>query len=222
MTILIIGNEGDVEECKLKFGMTHTFIQVRNHTEAVQYFLISDVVFDFIIEANLEKIEIYVGANTVPVFFNTAKLTLRKIRSASAQPLAFPFFGFNGLPTLVNRPVLEVSLLKKEDHSALQLICSQLTTDFLMVEDSVGLITPRVICMIINEAYLTAEEGTATREDIDMAMKLGTNYPFGPFEWSARIGLKNVYEILMAVYQETKDDRYKISALLSKEALAVG
>ena len=64
------------------------------------------------------------------------------------------------------------------------------------VADIPGFITPRVISMIINEAYFTLDEKVSTKEEIDTAMKLGTNYPYGPFEWGATIGLKNVYELI--------------------------
>jgi 3-hydroxybutyryl-CoA dehydrogenase len=72
--------------------------------------------------------------------------------------------------------------------------------------------------MIINEAYYTVEEGTATRADVDLAMKLGTNYPYGPFEWSQKIGLGSVYDVLLAVYEATHDERYLICPLLKQEA----
>jgi 3-hydroxybutyryl-CoA dehydrogenase len=114
---------------------------------------------------------------------------------------------------------LEVSVLKEDDTALLKRFCQQLNTEFLLVDDRVGMVTPRIICMIINEAYCTVQEGTASRADIDLAMKLGTNYPFGPFEWCARIGLKNVYELLEAIYEDSKDERYKISALMKKEYL---
>jgi 3-hydroxybutyryl-CoA dehydrogenase len=81
------------------------------------------------------------------------------------------------------------------------------------------MVTPRVIFMIINEAYFTVQEGTARKADIDQGMKLGTNYPYGPFEWSELIGLQHVYELLEAVYEDTKDERYKICSLLKKEYL---
>jgi 3-hydroxybutyryl-CoA dehydrogenase len=74
--------------------------------------------------------------------------------------------------------------------------------------------------MIINEAYYTVQEGTASREDIDLAMKLGTNYPYGPFEWCQRIGIKYIFELLTAVYEDTKDERYRICPLLKKEYLS--
>jgi 3-hydroxybutyryl-CoA dehydrogenase len=114
---------------------------------------------------------------------------------------------------------MEVSFWRTDDEPQLKRICQELNTDFLIVDDRVGLVTPRIICMIINEAYYSFMEGTASREDIDLAMKLGTNYPYGPFEWSQRIGIKHIYELLEALYEDTKDERYKICPLLRKEYL---
>jgi 3-hydroxybutyryl-CoA dehydrogenase len=102
-----------------------------------------------------------------------------------------------------------VCVSKKESESNVQLICAQLGTDYALVKDQAGFATPRVISMIINEAYLTAEEGTATIADIDLAMKLGTNYPFGPFEWARRIGIADVIKLMDALYAATDDVRYK-------------
>jgi 3-hydroxybutyryl-CoA dehydrogenase len=70
--------------------------------------------------------------------------------------------------------------------------------------------------MIINEAYYTLEEKVSTKEQIDVAMKLGTNYPLGPFEWSEKIGINNIYELLRKLSME--NDRYTIAPLLRKTA----
>jgi 3-hydroxybutyryl-CoA dehydrogenase len=51
-------------------------------------------------------------------------------------------------------------------------------------------------------------------EDIDKGMRLGTNYPNGPFEWCDRIGIRDVYETLEAIWCDTHDERYKICPLL--------
>lgn len=110
-------------------------------------------------------------------------------------------------------------MLRQDQESRLITTCKELGTGFQIVDDRVGLVTPRIICMIINEAYYTVQEGTAGKEDIDLAMKLGTNYPFGPFEWCQKIGVKNVYELLAAIYNDTKDERYKICPQLKKEYL---
>ena len=70
--------------------------------------------------------------------------------------------------------------------------------------------------MIINEAYFTLEEKVSTKEEIDTAMKLGTNYPYGPFEWGQKIGLKKVNELLTTLAET--NSRYTPAALLQKEA----
>lgn len=218
MRILIVGDEAHAEECKQKLGTGHSYKTVSDYTQLAKRFPEQDVIFDFIIDEEPEEFALYADQSCV-VFLNTAKMNLAQFAFSVENDFACTMFGFNGLPTFFNRPVLEVSCLKKEDTMKLNGVMKNLGTDFLLVDDRVGLVTPRVICMIINEAYYTVQEGTATREDIDIAMKLGTNYPFGPFEWCKRIGIRHVYELLEAVYDDTKDERYKICPLLKREYL---
>lgn len=218
MRILIVGDEHHVEECKQKLGSSHTYSAVPDHTNLQKHMRDKDIIFDFLIDHEFEEFENYLES-PCPIFLNTAKISLTELSNTVDNRVKSTIFGFNGLPTFFNRAILEVSVFKNEDLKKLESITKALATEFLVVEDRVGLVTPRVICMIINEAYYTVQEGTATREDIDVAMKLGTNYPFGPFEWCQRIGIRNVYELLEAVYDDTKDERYKICPLLKREYL---
>jgi len=214
MNILVIGSELNLQECQLKFGDAHSYKMNERHStndSLTQH----DVIFDFVIESDPSQIKIYNTLSNTTLFLNTAKVTLARLNSNAS--LSCPVFGFVGLPTFLNRSLLETSVYKPPQKSALEGICKRLDTKFQIVEDRVGMITPRVICMIINEAYFTVEEGTATREDIDLAMKLGTNYPYGPFEWCQKIGPRHVYELLTSVYADTKDERYKTCALLEAE-----
>jgi 3-hydroxybutyryl-CoA dehydrogenase len=127
-------------------------------------------------------------------------------------------FGFNNMCTFMERNVLEYnSPVGLEIASELKTVLSY--TDFLKISNRVGMVSPRVVCMIINEAYFTLQEGTANKEDIDIGMKLGTAYPFGPFEWAHKIGLWDVYSLLLAVKNDTTDERYKICNLLKSEAI---
>lgn len=219
MNILVIGEPINLEELKEKLGEGHNYTLEKEHREAERFVLGSDLVFDFILDEDPFQVEIYQDKLNAHIFINTAKISLAELSNLSGHHIKASLFGFNGLPTFLNRDVLEVSALNPGDHEKLASLCKKLNTQFLLVEDRVGLITPRVVCMIINEAYYTVQEGTATREDIDIAMKLGTNYPYGPFEWCARIGIKHVYELLEAVYEDTHDERYKICSLLKKEYL---
>ncbi|MEK6782942.1 MAG: 3-hydroxyacyl-CoA dehydrogenase family protein [Bacteroidota bacterium] len=219
MNILIIGDVVNFEECQQKFGQGHAYTLTKHQQEAEKFFGKQDVIFDFIIEEHPDQMEVYRDHPTVIAFLNTVKVNLAQLAATVNHQITCTLFGFPGIPTFLNREILETSLYKLDQNSRLEEVCTKLKTSFQYVEDRVGLVTPRVICMIINEAYYTVQEGTATREDIDLAMKLGTNYPYGPFEWAGKIGVKNVYEVLQAVYADTKDERYKICPLLKEEYL---
>ncbi|MEZ4946665.1 MAG: 3-hydroxyacyl-CoA dehydrogenase family protein [Cyclobacteriaceae bacterium] len=219
MNILVIGDVQRAEECKAKFGETHAYQQASGHQQAESLFSKNDIVFDFIIDESPEQMEVYRDHPGIIAFLNTTKISLLELVTAFAGSTQCSLFGFNGLPTFLNREVLEVALLNDKKPEILEEVCNKLQTKYLVIDDRVGMVTPRVICMIINEAYFTFQEGTATKEDIDMGMKLGTNYPFGPFEWCDRIGIKHVYELLDAVYEDTKDERYKICPLMKKDYL---
>jgi len=221
MRILIIGEEQNFEEFRAKFGSDHEYCLVSAHRDAEKFLEANDLTFDFIIDEAPDQFEIYIKKN-VTVFLNTCKLSISELAHLSKNDIKCTLFGFNGLPTFLNRNIFEVSLRSKSDEPLLKTTCDQLKTEFLVVEDRVGLVTPRVISMIINEAFYAVQEGTATREDIDLAMKLGTNYPYGPFEWTGRIGIKHIYELLEALYEDTRDERYKICPLLKKEYLKNG
>ena len=216
MEILVIGDETNLKECNLKFGDQLVYKLAESHSAAKDFLEPKSIVFDFGISESTDKIRFYDGFSGV-VFLNLSKNTLKQFTNSTEAKATF--FGFCGLPTFLNREVLEVSLLRKEDLKKLEEECERLNTKFAVVKDQVGLTTARVICMIINEAYFAIQENIASRADIDLAMKLGTNYPFGPFEWCEKIGVRNVYELLNSVHESTTDERYKVCELLKDEAL---
>lgn len=81
-------------------------------------------------------------------------------------------------------------------------------------EIQLGFTFPRIISMIINEAYFSLEDELASPDDLDTAMKFGVNYPLGPVEWSQEIGAFPVVLLLDELYQVTGDPRYRVSKLL--------
>ncbi|MBS1558086.1 MAG: 3-hydroxyacyl-CoA dehydrogenase [Bacteroidetes bacterium] len=210
MEIIVLGTEQNLEECKAKFGGHHTYL---HGTDEGQLKPASGekMVFDFLPSAR----KTYPLQIQVPVFVNAVNTTLLKWTQGNPTPA---IFGFCGLPTFLNREWMEVTIGTKESIPLLEKICSQLDTKFKIVKDQTGMVTSRIICMIINEAFFAAESHVASRSDIDLAMKLGTNYPFGPFEWCEKIGIRNVCKLLDSVYLDTKDERYKTCELLKKEA----
>ena len=126
------------------------------------------------------------------------------------------FTRFNGWNSFLKRPLVEIAGIDENKTMAEKIFsCFNKTIEWM--PDVPGFITARVISTIINEAYFTLDENVSTKEEIDTAMKLGTNYPYGPFEWSEKIGLKNVYELLTELTKT--NSRYIPSSLLQKEAV---
>ena len=228
MHILVIDG-GHVEaEFREKFGPAHeyTFFSIDSEVEAAVSesgglfnrrlegaAAASDVVFDFPGLFNLQ--------NDTPL--PLCLPIFQEMSGAADSPAAAlsntVSFGFCGLPTLLNRRLLEVSLYQEADRAKLAEICAALGTDYRVVADRVGLVTPRVICQIINEACFTVQEGTATMRDVDLGMQLGTSYPRGPFAWANAIGVERVYAVLEALWHDTHDERYKVCPLLKRQAL---
>ena len=93
---------------------------------------------------------------------------------------------------------------------------TSLGKESIRVKDSPGLTFPRILSLIINEAARSLEEGVASAEEIDVAMRLGVNYPQGPLKWADQIGLDEVLAVLEGLQRETGDDRYRPTPLLKK------
>ena len=221
MKILLRGNDTNITEFQSRVGDSHDVLIDPGGDSSINP---SDfeAVFDFTISDTPENLQVYTGHNDVAVVANTILTSLAEARYMTEGSLDAPLIGFNGLPTFFDRDLLEVTVDREENRVIAENLGKSLGFETIFVEDRAGMVTPRVICMIINEAYYTTMEGTATRGDIDTAMKLGTNYPFGPFEWASRIGIQNVFELLEAVYEDTKDERYKICPMLKREYLELG
>ncbi|MBO3699433.1 3-hydroxyacyl-CoA dehydrogenase family protein [Roseivirga sp. E12] len=218
MKILVIGTERDFNEFEKKFGLTNdlTFDSTYQFHSSFPSF---DLIFDFFVGDEPELFSHYRDSEGLTIFVNSPKISLAELSYFQEQESRNTVFGFNGLPTFVDREILEVSLLDQDSLQELNNICKAIGTDLEVVNDRVGMVTPRIIAMIINEAFYTVQEGTATKEDVDLGMKLGTNYPYGPFEWCEMIGIQNIYELLEALYEDTKEERYKICPLLKKAYL---
>lgn len=121
----------------------------------------------------------------------------------------------NGWNGFMQNETIEIAVSEKNMEMAAWLM-NELKYRYKKVPDVPGMVAPRIISMIINEAYYALEDKVSTKEEIDIAMRLGTNYPMGPFEWSKKIGLKNIYALLNKLSKA--DSRYAISSLLKYEA----
>ena len=87
------------------------------------------------------------------------------------------------------------------------------------LSDVPGLIVARTIAMLINEAADAVNQGVCTQEGADSAMKMGVNYPQGPFEWLASWDAKSVNTLLDNLDAWYRGERYRVSPWLRQCAL---
>ncbi|MCX8482486.1 MAG: 3-hydroxyacyl-CoA dehydrogenase family protein [Bacteroidota bacterium] len=220
MKILARGTKSQVEELEIKLSsIDYSLVRFDDNNFPSANLEDFDIIFDFNFDEFPHQLKYYAGLNKKTIFVSAIKQQLAKAQHDYGQKIDCYLFGMNGLPSFINRSLFEVSLLNDTDKGILNECMEKLNWKYTLVEDRVGMVTPRVIFMIINEACYTLQEGTANMKDIDTSMKLGTNYPFGPFEWSDKIGIKYVYETLEAMYMDTKEERYKICPLLKTKYL---
>lgn len=71
----------------------------------------------------------------------------------------------------------------------------------------------RIFCMLVNEAYDALFMGIGSKEDIDLAMTKGVNYPKGLFAWSEEYGIDKIYSVLANLFEYFGDDRYRPNPL---------
>ncbi|MEU2618692.1 3-hydroxyacyl-CoA dehydrogenase [Streptomyces sp. NPDC007157] len=89
-----------------------------------------------------------------------------------------------------------------------------------VIGDVPGMIVARTVARIVDLAHDAVAKGVATEEDIDTAMRLGVNYPLGPFEWSRRLGRDFAYDLLDDLHLRDPSGRYAPSLALYRHAYA--
>ncbi len=133
----------------------------------------------------------------------------------TASELPSNYIRVNAWNSFLKRELLEIAAANEKLKEQATLVLNKLEWKFIWMPDVPGMIAARIISMIINEAYFALGEKVSTKEEIDIAMKLGTNYPYGPFEWSEKIGLQKIYLLLKKLNE--KERRYEIAPLLIEE-----
>ncbi|ANY71786.1 3-hydroxyacyl-CoA dehydrogenase family protein [Paenibacillus ihbetae] len=86
----------------------------------------------------------------------------------------------------------------------------------IMVYESPGFVTTRMITLMINEALHLLQEGVASAEDIDDAMRIGYNFQHGPLEMADRFGLDSILAALERMFREYGELKYRPSIVLKK------
>ena len=144
-----------------------------------------------------------------PVLFNSVTNTLSELN------LSPNIIRFNGWQSFISRDSWEIA---GSVNDSLEQVMKGLGKKIIVVPDEPGFVSARIISMIINEAYFALGDNVSTKQEIDVAMKLGTNYPYGPFEWASIIGVKKIFTLLQKLSES--DKRYIPAPLLKEEVVA--
>lgn len=171
-----------------------------------------------------EELLVSLAAATPPnAILFTSALATSTTQAASWLPNPERVVGFGVVPPLKRDGVVELAagLLTSDEtmQKAVDLV-EAIGQTAVVVQDGPGLVRMRTVCCLVNEAASALLEGVASPADIDNAMKLGTNYPYGPLEWADYIGLDTVLGVLTGLFTEWGEDRYRPSPVLKRMVAA--
>lgn len=152
----------------------------------------------------------------MPVFIQTVKPVFVNAVITVLDRLPSNYIRINAWKGFLDRELTEVAATEMNKETV-RIVMEALGWKYLLVPDVPGMVAARTISMIINEAYYALGDDVSSKTEIDIAMKLGTNYPYGPFEWGERIGIKNIFFLIQQLNES--DPRYAAAPLLQKEAI---
>ena len=186
MKLVVLGNDNSFDELthgkdNVMWVRVQDFKTFKEHNDADAFFNLNE-------DSCLLNYSFING----PIFINSV------IESVKDDKNVFRINGWNGF---LEKDIWEIP--GEPDEKAMEVL-TFLNKKVIPAPDEPGLISVRIIAMIINEAYFAIAEDVSSEKEIDIAMKLGTNYPFGPFEWGEKIGLKNIYSLLVKLSKENK------------------
>jgi 3-hydroxybutyryl-CoA dehydrogenase len=180
---------------------------------------------DFVIEAVPERMDLKLGIlgdvdRLVPpsavITSNTSALSLTEMAAALKNPRRFAgMHFFNPVHKMKLVEVVRALETAPETIDTVVAVAEQMGKETVTVQESPGFITSRVNAMIGNEAFYMLEEGIASAEDIDKALKLGLNHPMGPFELVDLVGLDVRLAVLQYLHR-TLGDKYRPCPLLEQ------
>jgi len=179
---------------------------------------------DFAVEAVTEsedlKRRIFVELDSVVkpggiLATNTSSISITRIAAATKRPENVIGMHFmNPVPIMQLVELIRGAATSDATYQATRALAEKMGKTTVMSKDFPGFIVNRILIPMLNEACFALMEGVGSVEDIDTAMKLGTNQPMGPLQLADFIGLDTVLYIAQVLHEGLGDDKYRPSPLL--------
>ncbi len=146
---------------------------------------------------------------------NTSSIPITRIASTTKRPEAVIGMHFmNPVPIMALVEIIRGAATSDETYAQTKAMAEKMGKTTVVSKDFPGFIVNRVLIPMLNEACFALAEGIASVEDIDTAMKLGTNVPMGPLTLADFIGLDTVLSIAEVLHKGLGDSKYRPSPLL--------
>ena len=148
---------------------------------------------------------------------NTSSLSITEVASATGRPeKVIGMHFFNPAPVMKLVEIIKGMATSQETFDAVRELSLAIGKEPVEVAEAPGFVVNRILIPMINEASFILQEGIASVEDIDTAMKFGANHPMGPLALGDLIGLDVCLAIMDVLYNETGDTKYRASSTLRK------
>jgi 3-hydroxybutyryl-CoA dehydrogenase len=185
-----------------------------------------DLVIEAIIENVDEKARAYealdriLGAEAI-VVSNTSSLCITELAAKTKRPDRFGgLHFFNPVPIMKLVEVIRALTTSDSTYTTLFEFAKSLGKEPITAPDKPGFIVNRLLVPYLLDAIRAHEHGLGTVEDIDKGMKLGCNYPMGPFTLLDYVGLDTTYYIANIMFEEYREPAYAPPPLLKRMVLA--
>ena len=148
---------------------------------------------------------------------NTSSLSITEVASATKRAdKVIGLHFFNPAPVMKLVEIIKGIATSQETFDAVKALAVEIGKEPVEVAEAPGFVVNRILIPMINEASFILQEGIASVEDIDTAMKYGANHPMGPLALGDLIGLDVCLAIMDVMFSETGDSKYRASNVLRK------